>query len=64
MTLDTRIFYAFELGTTRCTRAEWQEALKNEWDKIIVNGHCRRLVAKSIGAGMYEVSLSQKEGWV
>jgi hypothetical protein len=61
--LDTRIFYSFEEGRTRCTRAEWREALLNGWDKVIIKGQCRRLVAVSIGAGVYEVTLSPKLGW-
>ena len=63
MSLDTNPFYSFENARVRCTRLEWKEALLNEWDKLIVRGHCRRLKAKSIGAGMYEVYLSSVYGW-
>lgn len=61
--LDTRPFYAFDMAKVRCTRSEWKEALLNEWDKIIVKGNCRRLIAKSLGAGVYEISLSPTMGW-
>jgi hypothetical protein len=64
MSLNIDVFYAFgDLGKTRCTRAEWKEALLKEWDKVIIKGHCRRLIAKHIGAGVYEISLSPDMGW-
>ncbi len=39
----------------RMTREDWRQILLNGQDSIVVKGHIRYLVAKNLGAGVYEV---------
>jgi len=40
----------------RVTESQWRSLLLSYNDKIIFNGKVRRLVAKPIGCGVYEIS--------
>lgn len=55
-------FYHLDSYTTRISNAQWKEILLHEWDKIIVNGHCRRLKSRSLGCGIREVYLKPFDG--
>ena len=39
----------------------WKHILINEKDRIVIDGLVRRMVAKSLGAGVYSVSISPKK---
>ena len=47
--------WKFETFTQRMVTKEWRSVLLNEEDRMIFHGHCRQLVGKSLGAGVYEV---------
>jgi hypothetical protein len=51
--------WKFENYRQRITRKQWQEILLNEDDTVIFHGRVRKLKAKSLGAGVYEI---YKEG--
>ena len=42
--------------TQRVTTKEWRDILLKEGDRIIVDGRARQLQAKSLGAGVQEIS--------
>ena len=46
---------------TRATKEQWKKMLLNERDRIIVRGHIRQIIAKSLGAGVVELTLRPKE---
>ena len=46
-----------DLISVRLPIAAWKQALLNYDDKVIRNGRVRRLIGKSIGAGVIEVKL-------
>lgn len=45
----------------RVTRKQWQEMLLEEQDKVNIRGNPRRIVAKYLGAGVYELRLKPME---
>lgn len=46
----------------RMTSKEWRNLLLDKEDGMIFRGHLRRLVAKSLGAGVVEVSKAILDG--
>jgi len=55
--------WSMELFRERMSTKDWREHLLHEDDTIIFNGRVRRLVAKSLGCGVVEVSKAPvKEG--
>jgi hypothetical protein len=46
--------------TQRMTSSQWRIHLLAEDDKIVFRGHCRRLVAVPLGAGIMEISKAPK----
>lgn len=46
----------------RMTTADWRKVLLAEADKIIYRGSVVRLVAKSIGHGVVEVTKEEEDG--
>ena len=48
--------YTFEEYNEIMSAKEWKAALREHGIRIIVSGRLRKLVAKSLGAGMYEIS--------
>lgn len=53
--------WVLESYSERMTVAQWRAILLDERDRIIFNGHMRRLVAKRLGAGVVEISKAPKE---
>ena len=50
------MFWSFpDVHVQRMTTAQWKYILLNNLDTFIANGRLRRLKAKSLGAGVYEV---------
>lgn len=45
----------YEVYRERVTAKEWRGILLNGEDKIVVNGHARRIIGKRIGPGVYEI---------
>ena len=50
-------FWKYENATQRMTRKDWVRVLLDGDDKIIANGHVRKLKARNLGAGVVEVYL-------
>jgi len=48
--------YSMESFTMRVTTKTWRRVLLEERDRIVFQGRVRRLVAKRVGPGVYEVS--------
>lgn len=44
-----------EQFSERMTTKEWREVLLNHGDSVIFHGHLRKLKARSLGAGVYEI---------
>jgi len=45
------------LASQRVTTAEWRAMLLAEYDRPIIRGHLRQVVAKRLGAGVLELRL-------
>ncbi len=54
--------WKFETFYQRMTIKEWRKVLLDGDDRITFQGCCRRLKAKNLGAGVYEISKANKRG--
>ena len=53
----TEKFESGEITKYRITIKVWRHILLHNKEKIMIKGYCEELVAKNIGAGIYEITL-------
>ena len=54
-------FFVNHVGIARIDRRTWKDALLNDLDTIIIDGTVRKLKAKYLGAGVYEISVNNPD---
>jgi hypothetical protein len=55
------VFYNNPIGSYRVATKVWKHILLMEKDTIITQGQLRQIVAKNLGAGVYELTLKEKK---
>ena len=51
------VFYKNPIGSYRVVTKVWKHILLTEGDTLITQGSLRQIVAKNLGAGVYELTL-------
>lgn len=53
--------WVFEDYTQRVTTKEWKQLLLEHNDSVVFKGHVRKLKARNLGAGVYEIYKEQEK---